>query len=164
MNEVTARNSINKKVLASDPYWGSYTGFLVGLFRTPTGIRAKVLINECVEYPSQWAILFKDNRVIRNPDKSGSISNFDLKNVILYEWDDNGGIGLEEIIKNTVSVVLEAKLGYKVEVSHKEWEEAKREALNDAYNNKFCFFANVSADDFINTMVLILAIVKRSAA
>ena len=153
MNIETAQKCYGKQVLASDPYWGSYEGHLIETFKTHVGIRARVLIDKCVEQPSQYAIVFH-TPYARKPYSSGEIQNFNLDNIQLSK----GGLDLEDRLKKIVFEALEAKYGKKIIISHSQWEDAKRETLNDVYANKFCFFSNVSSDYFINTMVGILAI------
>ncbi len=152
MNTETARKSQGKHVLASDPYWGSYTGLLISMFNTPVGIRAKVQIESCVEQPSQYAIVFHEVPYARKPYSPGAIKNFNLDNIQLSK----GGLNLEDRLKYIVAEALEAKLGKKVEISHGQWETAKHDALNDIYTNKFCSFHGISSDDFTNMMVSIL--------
>ncbi|HEX9058577.1 MAG TPA: hypothetical protein VF941_00185 [Clostridia bacterium] len=152
MNIDTAQKSYGKQVLASDPYWGSYTGLLISTFNTIVGTRAKVQIDKCIEQPCQYAIVFYDVPYAREPYSSGEIKNFNLNNVQLSK----GGLDLEDRLKNIVAVALEARLGKKVEISHGQWETAKHDALNDIYTNKFCFFHGISSDDFTNMMVSIL--------
>lgn len=88
MDEKLTREYIGMKVLASDVYWGSYTGVLERIFNTSVGQRARVRIAECVVYPSQHAVIFKENKFARLPYERGSTSNFDLCKVQLYEWDE----------------------------------------------------------------------------
>jgi hypothetical protein len=154
--------SIGKTVLASDQYWGSYIGVLKGYFMTPFGIRVKVDICATIEQPSQSAILYKDSHFRRKPYKNGSIVNFDLFNIQLIDiWE--GVVNLDEALKLIISEALNVKLGQAVEISEQEWDEAKKEALNDVFANKFCFFVNVTTDYFVSVMVDIIAISKRIA-
>lgn len=165
MIENSIMQSMGKTVLASDPYWGSYLGKLVDCFKTSVGQRARVIISETVEMPSQCAIVYKDSFVRREPYKYGCIVSFDLCNIQLYEIENREVIvSLEDALKEIVAKALEAKLGYPVEVTHREWEDARREALNDVYSNRFCFVANVSSDYFVDVMVEAIAIAKRIAA
>ena len=164
MKEGEIRESTGRMVLACDPYWGSYIGKIRSCFNTPMGLRAKVEILLCVELPSQHAIFPPHGHVSRVPYKAQSVENFDACNIQFYHGSIEEGITLEDILKGVVITALEAKLGSKVSVSHTEWENAKREILNDIYANKFCFFSNVSSDYFINTMVDMLAMTKRFSA
>jgi hypothetical protein len=71
---------------------------------------------------------------------------------------------MEEVLKKAVQQALEARLGKPIEITHGEWEDAKREVLNDVYVHKLAFFLDVPAEYFINTMVNMLVITKRIAA
>jgi hypothetical protein len=165
MNGNSVLKVIGKTVLASDPYWGSYLGELVDCFKTSLGHRARVIISETIEMPSQCAIIYKDSFIRRQPYKSGRIVNFNLCNIQLYEIENREGVvSLEDTLKEIVAKALQAKLDYPVEVTQQEWEDARKEALNDVYANKFCFVANVSLDYFVEVMVTTIAIVKRIAA
>ncbi len=152
-----------RHVLACDPYWGSYIGKLYGSFKTRKGTRVKVHILKTIEQPSQAAILYKDSNFSRKPYENGSIVNFVLDDVqLIDDWE--GVVNLDEALKLIVSEALNAKLGQAVEITQQEWEEAKKEALNDVFANRFCFFANVTTDYFVCIMVDMIAISKRIAA
>lgn len=71
---------------------------------------------------------------------------------------------MDEALKLMVSEALNAKLGETVEITQEEWDDAKSEALNDVFVNRFCFFTNVTTDYFVSVMVNIIAILKRIAA
>jgi hypothetical protein len=77
---------------------------------------------------------------------------------------DKGGFELEDKLKEAVLIALTAKFGYSVSLSHKEWDDAKIEMLNDVYANKVCFFGDVTSDYFINIMVDVLFVIKRISA
>lgn len=62
----------------------------------------------------------------------------------------------ENILKERVTKALEAKLGVTVALGHREWEDAKGNALRDIYINKICFLEAVTPDDFTNVMVNVL--------
>ncbi len=81
MDMAEATNIIGSKVIASDDYWGIYSGVLVGVFNTPAVPRAKVQIEKNLRYPSQEAILFPELIVPRKPYIKGSIKNFDLSEI-----------------------------------------------------------------------------------
>lgn len=56
--------------------------------------------------------------------------------------------------------MLEEKLGFIPAISALEWNEARRQALDDMYVNKLCFYEPVDANYFANTMALILKLMK----
>lgn len=163
MNENTMAESIGKNVLACDPYWGSYIGVLKGYFRTNVGFRARVHILKNIEQPSQAAILYKGINFTRKPYENGSIVNFDPVNIQLIDNREEV-VNLDEALKLIVSEALKVKLGQAVEITQQEWDEARKEALNDVFANRFCFFANVTTDYFVSVMVDMIAISKRIAA
>lgn len=71
---------------------------------------------------------------------------------------------LEDILKDSIKTKLEIKLGYTVSITHSDWEETKADVLNDIYVNKFCLSSDVTIRYFIDTMVDLFAIKKRTAA
>lgn len=163
VNENTIAESIGMNVLACDPYWGSYIGVLKGYFRANVGFRARVHILKNVEQPSQSAILYKDSNFTRKPYENSSIVNFDPVNIQLIDNREEV-VNLDEALKLIVSEALKVKLGQAVEITQQEWDEARKEALNDVFANRFCFFANVTTDYFVSVMVDMIAISKRIAA
>lgn len=71
---------------------------------------------------------------------------------------------MEDKLKEITLTALEAKLGYPAEITSAEWETARVETLNDVYCNKVCSLRDTSFDYFINTMVTMLAVMKRAVA
>lgn len=67
---------------------------------------------------------------------------------------------IEELLKNIVLKTLEEKLGFIPNISAFEWNEARRQALDDLYVNKLCFYESVDVNYFANTMALILKLMK----
>lgn len=45
-----------------------------------------------------------------------------------------------------------------MEIAEEDWQEAKKDALNDIYVNRFCFGKGVSIDYFSDLLVRILSI------
>ncbi len=71
---------------------------------------------------------------------------------------------MEEKLKQIITIALEAKLGYAVEITPDEWEAARVDTLNDIFYNKLCSLREPTLNYFFNTMVSLLAIMKRIAA
>jgi hypothetical protein len=68
--------SIGTKVIATDFYWGTYTGTVVESFNTQVGNRVKVKIERMIEAPRQYAIFFQENLYPREPYCVGEVVNF----------------------------------------------------------------------------------------
>ncbi len=71
---------------------------------------------------------------------------------------------MEDKLKEVILAALAIKLDCPVEVTSAEWETARVETLNDIYCNKVCSLRDTPLDYFINTMVTMLAVMKRIAA
>lgn len=68
--------------IVKDPYYGTYKGVIKGTHKCYSDIpRIKVQILECIEPPSQVAILNKAARVDRKPYPPGSIHHFSINEV-----------------------------------------------------------------------------------
>ncbi len=71
---------------------------------------------------------------------------------------------MEQELKAKVIRELQTRLGKEVYISEREWQEAKRETLNDIYANKLCLFAQATPEYFMNVMIEVLIVLKRVAA
>ena len=71
---------------------------------------------------------------------------------------------MEDKLKEVILAALEIELDCPVEVTPAEWELAKLDTLNDVYCNNVCSLRNTPLDYFINTMVTMLAVMKRVIA
>jgi hypothetical protein len=71
---------------------------------------------------------------------------------------------LEETLKKTVVRALEQKLGCTVVISHREWEDAIQDSLNDIYANRLCYFKEVTPECFVNIMVGVLLCARSVSA
>ncbi len=68
---------------------------------------------------------------------------------------------MEDRFKNIIVIAVRQKIGHAVEITEDDWQEAKREVLNDIYANKIIMFQDIKAEYIINTMVSILELMKR---
>lgn len=76
-----AMNCIGGMVIASDEFWGAYTGILQAVVNTRVGMIGKVKIMENIVKPCQHAVFFPQNRYDREPYAPGSIKGFYLENI-----------------------------------------------------------------------------------
>lgn len=67
----------------------------------------------------------------------------------------------EGFLKDLVTEALKERMGNCISFSHKEWNDAKMQTLNDLYANKICLCGNVSHAYFVSTMASILMVMKR---
>lgn len=81
MQEHEAIESIGSMVIASDEFWGTYTGILEETIQTRVGIIAKVKIIENIIKPCQHAVFYPQNRYDRAPYVKDSIRSFKLENI-----------------------------------------------------------------------------------
>jgi len=65
---------------------------------------------------------------------------------------------MEGAIKAIVFSKLYQKYGRPMEIAEEDWQEAKKDALNDIYANRLCFGKGVSIDYFSDLIVSILSI------
>ncbi len=68
---------------------------------------------------------------------------------------------MEDRFKNIIVIAVRQKIGQAVEITEDDWQEAKRELLNDIYSNKVIMFQVIQPEYVINTMVSILELMKR---
>lgn len=76
-----AIKNIGSIVIASDEFWGTYTGILLETVQTRVGMVAKVKIIENIVKPCQHAVFFPQNRYDRAPYTKDSIKSFKLENI-----------------------------------------------------------------------------------
>lgn len=81
MKEHEVAECIGSMVIASDEYWGTYTGILEETIQTRVGVIAKVKIMENIVKPCQHAIFYPQNRYDRVTYAKDSIRSFKLENV-----------------------------------------------------------------------------------
>lgn len=63
---------------------------------------------------------------------------------------------MDSMIKSIVKRRLKDSTGKLVRISHKDWEKAKQDAMNDIYVNRLCVLKDIKAEYFINTIMKIL--------
>lgn len=81
MQEHEAIESVGNMVVASDEFWGTYTGILKEVIQTRVGMIGKVKIIENIGKPRQHAVFFPQNRYDRLPYAKDSIKRFSIENI-----------------------------------------------------------------------------------
>ena len=108
MHEQQATECIGSMVIASDEFWGTYTGILEGVIYTRVGTIAKVKIIENIVKPCQHAVFYPQHRYDRIPYVKDSIKSFKLENIkrdepyISNDEDDSIGPGLRKLLGQAV--------------------------------------------------------------
>lgn len=81
MQEHEAAKCIGSMVIASDEFWGTYTGILFEIKHTRVGLIAIIKICDNIVKPCQHAIFFPHNMYDRLPYPKDSIRFFKLENI-----------------------------------------------------------------------------------
>ena len=112
-----AYESRGELVVAKDEYWGTYIGEIERVY-TASCWMAEVRIKACLEYPSQSAILYPDQKLERLPYDKNTLHSFPVENLSFHQ---GGAQEYQESVKDSlerrIDAILAKETGHETELN-----------------------------------------------